>query len=163
MNLRAKLGYTAAALTMIAALLTPFVLYGLFSKGVAAVGFHVDEVYSGGPKLRTIANGVYTITVHRAVYPHLLQSEKPFVQLDWSPAEKLPWRISDLVDMDGDGSPDARISFDIPRDPKAALHVDVDPLNPRYASMHNAGKERFSRLIVRVDDAIVVRVPLARP
>lgn len=162
MNLRANIGYTAAALTMLAALATPFVLYGLFGKGVAALGLHVDEVYSGGPKLRTVANGDYSITVHRAVYPHLLQSEKPFVQLDWSPAVKLPSHVSDVVDIDGDGLPDARISFDVPRDPKAPLHVDVDPLSAHYAGMHNAGRERFSKLIVRVDDAIIVRVPLAR-
>jgi len=34
-------------------------------------------------------------------------------------------------------------------------------LNPRYESMQNAGKEKFSRLIVRVDNAILVRIPLA--
>lgn len=160
MDLRAKLGYTAAALTVLATLLAPFVLYGLFSKGVAALGLHVDEVYSGGPKLRVIDNGTYSITVHRAVYPHLLQSEKPFVELDWGPAEKLPAHVSDTVDIDGDGLSDARVSFDVPRDPKAPLRVDVDSLNPHYQGMHNAGRERFSRLIVRVDNAIIVRVPL---
>lgn len=161
MNLRAKLGITAAALTILAALLTPFVLYGLFSKGIAGMGLHVDEVYSGGPTLRTVANGAYTITVHRAVYPHLLQSEHPFVQLDWSPADKLPPRLSDLVDLDGDGQPDMRVSFNVPADPRIPLRVDVDSLNPRYQGMHDVGRERFSRLIVRVDSAIVVRVPLA--
>jgi hypothetical protein len=39
----------------------------------------------------------------------------------------------------------------------------VEPLNPRYQAMHSVGKERFSRLIVRVDNAILVRVPLANP
>jgi hypothetical protein len=75
----------------------------------------------------------------------------------------LPQRVSDLVDVDGDGQPDIRVSFDVPRDPKAPLHVDVDSLNPRYQAMRNAGKERYSRLIVRVDNAILVRVPLANP
>lgn len=163
MNLRAKLGYTAAALTMLAALLTPFLLYGLFSKGVVNLGLHVDEVYSGGPKLRTIASGAYTITVHRAVYPHLLQSERPFVQLDWSPAGALPEHVSDAIDIDGDGRPDVRVNFEVSRDTKAPLRVDVDPLNPRYASMRNTGKQGFSKLIVRVDDAVIVRVPLAHP
>jgi hypothetical protein len=51
----------------------------------------------------------------------------------------------------------------VPRDPKAPLHVDVDSLNPRYQAMQNAGKEKYSRLIVRVDNAILVRVPLANP
>ena len=33
--------------------------------------------------------------------------------------------------------------------------------NPQYEALRNAGKEKFSALIVRVDDAIMVRVPLA--
>ena len=71
MKLRAKLGYVAAALTMVAALLVPFVLYGSIAKGVAALGLHVDEIYSGGPKVRTIQHGAYTIDVHRTVTPHM--------------------------------------------------------------------------------------------
>jgi hypothetical protein len=124
---------------------------------------HVDEVYTGGPKVRTIPMGAYSIDVHRPVYPHMLQSEKPFVQLDWQPVSALPQHISDAVDIDGDGQPDVRVSFDVPRDPKAPLHVDVDSLNPRYEAVQHAGKEKYSRLIVRVDDAILVRVPLGKP
>jgi hypothetical protein len=122
----------------------------------------VDEVYSGGPKVRAIPMGAYSIDVHRPVYPHMLQSEKPFVQLDWQPVSALPQHVSDTVDIDGDGQPDIRVSFDVPRDPKAPLRVNVDSLSPRYEAMH-AGKERFSRLIVRVDNVILVRVPLAKP
>jgi hypothetical protein len=39
--------------------------------------------------------------------------------------------------------------------------VNVEALNPQYEAMRDVGKERFSKLIVRVDDAILVRVPLA--
>jgi hypothetical protein len=163
MKLRPVLGYTAAALTLLAALLTPFLLYGLFSKGVAALPIHVDEVYSGGPKARAISMGAYSIDVHRPVSPHFLQSEKPFVQLDWTPVSALPPHVSDVVDVDGDGQPDIRVSFDVPRDPKAPLSVNVESMNPRYKAMSNVGKDRFSRLIVRVDNAILVRVPLAKP
>lgn len=163
MKLRAILGYTAAGATMLVALITPFILYGFFADRVAALPLHIDEVYSGGPKVRTIPMGAYSIDIHRPVYPHFLQSEKPFVQLDWTPVSDLPSHISDVVDVDGDGQPDIRVSFDVPRDPKAPLRVDVESLNPRYQAMQNAGKERFSRLIVRVDNAILVRVPLANP
>jgi hypothetical protein len=162
MKLRAKLGYAAAVLTMVAALLTPFVLYGSFAKGVAALGLHVDEIYSGGPKVRSIQHGAYNIDVHRAVTPHLLQSERPFVQLDWTPVSALPAQVADVVDVDGDGQPDLRVSFDVPRDSKANLHVDVESLNPRFEAVRNAGKEKYSRLIVRVDNTIMVRVPIAR-
>jgi len=120
-------------------------------------------MYSGGPKVRAIPMGAYSIDVHRPVYPHMLQSEKPFVQLDWQPVSALPQHVSDAVDVDGDGQPDIRVSFDVPKDPKAPLRVDVDSLNPRYETMRNAGKEKYSRLIVRVDKAILVRVPLVKP
>ena len=163
MKIRATLGYTAAGITMLAALLAPFLLYGMFTKGFASLGLHVDEMYSGGPKVRTIQLAAYSIDIHRPVYPHMLQTEKPFVQLDWKPVSALPPHVSDVVDVDGDGQPDIRVSFDVPKDAKTTLRVNVEALNPRYQSMQNVGKEKFSRLIVRVDDAILVRVPLAHP
>ena len=155
-----KLGYTAAGMTVLAAVLVPFLLFGLFTKGFTKLGLHVDEMYSGGPTVRTIKENGYTIAIHRAVYPHMLQTEKPFVQLDWKPVSALPQHVSEAVDVDGDGRPDVRVSFDVPRDPKTPLRVDVDALNPRYQAMRNVGKQKFSELIVRVDDAILVRVPL---
>ncbi len=163
MSLRSKLGYTAATLTVLVALLTPFVLMGLLSKGFAGLGLHVDEMYSGGPKIRTVPYAAYAVAIHRPVHPHMLQNEMPFVQLDWSPASALPAHVSDTVDIDGDGQPDIRASFDVPVDPKAPLRVDVDSHNPRYEAMHNAGKERYSRLIARVDNSILIRIPLAHP
>ena len=158
----AKLGYTAAGLTVFAAVLAPFLLWGLLTKGFSSLGLHVDEVYTGGAKIRTVQAAGYTIDIHRQVSPHLFQREKPFVQLDWKPASALPPHVSDVVDIDGDGKPDIRVSFDVPRDAKTPLRVDVEPLNPRYEAMQNVGKDKFSALIVRVDDAILVRIPLAR-
>jgi hypothetical protein len=155
-----KLGYTVAGMTVLAAVLVPFVLMGLFTKGFTKLGLHVDEMYSGGPTVRTIQEDGYTVTIHKAVYPHLLQTEKPFVQLDWKPVNALPQHVSDAVDVDGDGQPDVRVSFDVPKDPKTPLRADVDALNPRYQAMRNVGKRKFSELIVRVDDAILVRIPL---
>ena len=155
-----KLGYTAAGMTVLAAVLVPFLLMGLFTNGFTKLGLHVDQMYSGGPTARTIQEGGYTVTIHKAVYPHLLQTEKPFVQIDWKPVNALPQHVSDAVDVDGDGQPDVRVSFDVPKDPKTPLRVDVDTLNPRYQAMRNVEKQKFSELIVRVDDAILVRVPL---
>jgi hypothetical protein len=161
MKIRAKLGYTAAGMTVFAAVLTPFLLMGLFTKGFASLGLHVDEMYTGGPKVRTIKTAAYSIDIHRPVSPHMLQREKPFVQLDWKPASALPGHVSDVVDVDGDGQPDICVSFDVPKDARTPLRVSVEALNPRYEAMRNVGKESFSRLIVRVDNAILVRVPLA--
>jgi len=158
----AKLGYTAAGLTIFAALLVPFFLYGFFTRGFSRLGLHVDEVYSGGPTIRTIQQGEYTIDIHRQVTPHVWQREKSFVQLDWKPVSALPSHVADAVDIDGDGKPDVSVSFDVPKNPKAKLRVNVEPLNPRYAAMRNVGRGKFSELIVRVDDAILVRIPLVR-
>lgn len=163
MKLRSKLGYTAGGATVFAALLVPFLLMGLFTKGFTALGLRVDEMYSGGPKVRTVQAAGYSIDIHRPVSPHMLQREKPFVQLDWKPVSALPPHVSDVVDIDDDGSPDICVSFDVPREAKTPLRVSVEAVNPKYEAMRNVGKEKFSRLIVRVDDAIVVRVPLARP
>jgi hypothetical protein len=155
-----KLGYTAAGMTVVVAVLVPFLLMGMFAKGFAKLGLHVDEMYSGGPVLRTIQTLGYTIDIHRAVSPHMLQTEKPFVELEWKPVAALPDHVNDTVDIDGDGQPDVRVSFEVPKDPKAPLRVNVDSLNPHYQGMRNVGKQKFSELIVRVDDAILVRIPL---
>jgi hypothetical protein len=74
----------------------------------------------------------------------------------------LPAHVSDMVNIDGRGQPDVLVSFDVPKDPKYPLRVDVKPLTPRYQAMRSVGKDNFSRLIVRVDNAILVRVPLTK-
>ncbi len=158
---KAKLGYTAAGLTLLGAVLVPFLLMGTFTKAFSSLGLHVDEMYSGGPKLRTIQAAGYTIDVHRPVSPHMLQREHAFVQLDWRPVSTLPPHVSDTLDVDGDGQPDVRVTFDLPPNPKATLHANVESLNPHYRSVQNLGRQQYSALIVRVDDAILVRVPLA--
>jgi hypothetical protein len=163
MKPRAFFGYTGAALTVVLAVLTPFWLSGFFTRGVAALPLHIDEVISGGPAVRAIPMGAYSIQIHRPVYPHLLQREVPFVQLDWKPANALAPHVSDVVDIDGDGQPDVRVTFVVPSDPKAPLHVTADPLNPNYGALKNVGKPRFSSLIVRVDEAILVRIPVLKP
>lgn len=115
-KLTAKLGYTGAGVTVLAAVLAPFLLYGLFTRGFSSLGLHVDEMYSGGPKVRTIQAAGYTIEIHQKVSPHMMQRETPFVQLDWRPASALPPHVSDVVDIDGDGKPDIQVSFDVPKD-----------------------------------------------
>ncbi len=162
MKFKARMGYLGAGLTLAAALLAPFALYGLFTKGFTHLGLRVSETYTGGPIVRTLAASGYTIGIHQRVPPHMLQREKTFVQLDWKPAAALPPHVSDVVDIDGDGQADVRIDFDVPRDLKAPLHGAVQSLNPLYEDLPSVGKAKFSVLIVRVDDAIVVRVPLAR-
>jgi len=158
----AKFGYTAAGLTVLAAALAPFVLFGAFTNGFASLGLHVSEMYSGGPTVRTVQMAGYVVDIHRPVAPHMLEREKSFVQLDWKPVSALPPHVFDLVDIDGDGKPDVSVTFDVPQDPKAPLRVNVESLNPRYQAMHDVGRLKFSELIVRIDDAVLVRVPVTR-
>jgi hypothetical protein len=157
------LGYAAAGLTVAFAALTPFVFYGYFSRIVAGAGFHTDPVYSGGDPERVIDKGSYQLVVHRPVPDQtLLGNRESFVQLTWKPAAAVPDRVSEEIDVDNDGRADLRVAFEVPRDPAAELQVDVAPLSALVQPMSRVGKESFSRLIARVGDGIVVRVPLAR-
>jgi len=160
-RLKSILGYTAAALTVAATMLTPFLLMNFFTRGVAATGLRIDPVYTGGEVVREIARDGYRVRVHRAVYPGTpLQRIEPFVQLDWTPAAALPAQVSEEVDLDGDGQADLRARFSVPRDPNAELRVDVEPLGPRVKALRGVGKESFHAMIARVGEAVVVRVPL---
>jgi len=77
--------------------------------------------------------------------------------------ERCPTTFLTWSDVDVHGQPDLRVSFDVPKDAKTPLRVNVEGLNPRNEAMRNVGKEKFSRLIVRVGNAILVLVPLAHP
>ena len=155
------LGYAAAALTIAAAVLTPFLLIDVFTRGVAATGVRIDPAYAGGEPLRIIDRGAYRVVVHRPVLRRSpLERTGSFVQLTWTPAAGLPAHVSDEIDLEGDGRPDLRAVFDLPRDPAAELRVDVAPLGPRVMPMAGVGKQSFSCLIARVADSVVVRVPL---
>jgi len=160
-SIRPILGYTAAALTVLAAVLTPFVLIGLFTRGVAATGVSVDPVYTGGKVSHTVVRQNYQVVVHSPVSPRgPLQRGAPYVQLVWQPATALPPRVSDEIDLTDDRQADLRVTFDVPRDPKAELRVDVEPLTALVQPLRRVGKESLSSLIARVGDTIVVRVPL---
>jgi hypothetical protein len=89
-----------------------------------------------------------------------LSATGSFVQIVWKPVSALPAMVSEPLDLDGDGQPDCVVSFQVPRDPQAKLRVTVKPLNNLVQPMNGVGKDSFSSLIARVNDTIVVRVPL---
>jgi hypothetical protein len=161
MKIKPTLGYAGAALTIALAIATPFVLMGAFAKGIGRLPLHVDDMYGGGARVRTVSMSGYSINIHQAFKPHMLQRARPFVQLAWTPVSALPPRVNDAVDIDGDGKPDVKLTFDAPKDPKAPLRVEVEALNKDFQPMHDVGKKSFSELIVRVDDSIIVRIPKA--
>jgi hypothetical protein len=157
------LAYTAAALTIVAAILTPFVLMPWFTRGVAALGLHTDAVYSGGDVAYSLEKPGYRIVVYHPVVPTaLLSGSQAFVQIAWEPASALPARVADEVDLDGDGRPDLVATFAVPRDANAELRADVMSKSPRVASMRGIARQSFTSAIVRVGDRIVLRIPLNR-
>jgi hypothetical protein len=158
-GIRSFLGYTAAALTIAVAFLTPFLLIGLFSRGVARTGIRINDAYSGGEARAEIDRGAYRVVVNKPVLPTApLQRLEPFVQVSWSPAAKLPETVAEVVDLDRDGKPDADIRFRVPRDPAQPLEAEVTALSPATASVR-LGRGSFSSMICRAGDRIVVRLP----
>jgi len=156
----AVLAYTAAGLTLLVAAAVPFFLMGFFTNVVAHAGLHVDAAYVGGPVARTLDRNGYRILIGQPVYPHALQRIEPFVQIAFTPADKLPAQVSDEIDLDGDGQPDVRVSFALPAGARAPAQGNVVALNGKYQSFAGPGGGSFSRLMVRAGNQIVVRVPL---
>jgi hypothetical protein len=160
-RLTAVLGYTWAALTVVAMLVTPFVLFDVFVNAVAATGVRVDPVYGGGDSLHTIVKEGYRVVVNRPVLPIApLSRDEPFVQMAWEPVGALPEHVADEVDLDGDGRADLRADFDVPRDSDAALYANVTPLGEKVRPLRRVSRGALSSLIARVEDRIVLRVPL---
>ena len=155
---RSVLAYSGARFSTSSSL--PFKLIRGFAGLVAHAGLRVDSVYTGGEIARTIRHAGYQVAIHRPVRPHWLQRAEPFVQVDFSPAAALPAIVNQELDLDNDGRPDVRVHFSVPADPQASLHGSVVALNARFLPLSNVSDDSFSRLLARVDDRIVLRVPL---
>jgi len=156
----AGLAYVGAALTLVIAICVPFVLYPAFTKAIGKSGLHIEDTYTGGAVERTIARDGFEIEVHQAVRPRALERIEPFVEIVFKPLKALPGHVDEAIDLDGDGQPDVRVSFDVPADAHAKIRGDVTALNGEYRSLTGVGGNSFSRLLVRTDDSVVVRVPL---
>jgi hypothetical protein len=156
-----RLGVTAAVLTVVFAVAAPVLWYSPLSQAIGRAPLRVDPIFSGGEVARTLARPGYAIAIYKPVNKRgWLSSNRPFVQLAWKPAAALPAHVRETIDLDGDGRPDLVVNFDVPRAEKAPLRVDVEPLSARVVAMHGVAIDSFSNLIARVNDAIVVRVPL---
>lgn len=155
------LAYAVAVLTIAVAVVGPLVWFGAFSRAAAKTSLRIDPIYSGGEPARVIARQGYQMVVYKPVLKRApLAQGGPFVQVVWKPVSGLPAAISDAVDLDGDGQPDCVVSFQVPRDPRAELRVTVKPLTGLVQPMNAVGKDSFTSLIARVNDTIVLRVPL---
>jgi hypothetical protein len=160
-RLIAILGYATAVLTIAVAVVAPLFWFGVFSRAAARTSLRIDPVYTGGEPARVIARDGYQIVVYKPVPKRApLSQAASFVQIVWKPASALPPAISEPVDLDGDGRPDCVVCFQVPRDPHTKLRVTVEPLTALVQPMNAVGRDSFSSLIARVNDTIVVRVPL---
>jgi hypothetical protein len=155
-KLRSILGNSGAVLTLALAAVTPFLLFGWFQSAIGAAHLRIDPTYSGGEISHVVERAGYRIVVNRPV-PRRSPWQRigPFVQVAWTPADRLPAHFSDEVDLDGDGVPDVRVAID-----SQGLVVDVTPLGARHRPMHSRGVTSFSTLIARVKDGLVVRIPI---
>jgi hypothetical protein len=160
-RLSSALGYTAAVLTIAVAVVGPMFWFGFFTRAAAKTSLRIDPNYTGGEPARTIDHGSYQVVIYKPVEKRApLSPIGSFVQIVWKPVAALPATISEPLDLDGDGKADCVVSFEAPRNPRAKLLVSVKPLTGLVEPMNTVGKDSFSSLIARVNDTIVVRVPL---
>lgn len=105
MKVKSVLGYTIAALA-VPAVIAMFVSMHMLAGGlVNSTGLHVSPWLTGGEVIRTIDHGAYKTMVHRPVCDGLFgERSKGFIQVDWTPQAKLPARIDEAIDVDGDGT-----------------------------------------------------------
>ena len=162
-RLTAILGYTGAALTVAAMLVSPFVLFNFLGRVLVHTGIHVDPAYGGGDSVRTIEKEGYRVVVNRPVLPIApFSGVAPFVQMGWEPASALPTHVSDDVDLDGDGSADLCAIFDVPHDAGAPLYADITPVGDKVRPLQRVSRNGMSAFAARVNDRVVLRVPLTK-
>jgi hypothetical protein len=162
---KAILGYTAAVLTIAAAVIGPLFWFGFFERLTASSGLRIDPVYTGGEPAQVLHRkgdrGAYDVIVYRPVARRApLAAGGEFLQVVWKPASSLPATVREQIDFEPGGRPGFIATFDCPRDKQAPLRLDVTPLSPRVLALQGIGRGDFTRLIARVNDTIVIRVPL---
>ena len=156
-------GYLAATGVLVVLILGPFVLMPCFSRLVGELGIRPHPRYAGGPVVRTLQRGGYQIELSApagAMGP--LERTRPFVQVAWSPAEAVPEVVDERLDLHGDGRPEVRLSFRVPRDPRTPLQGRVEVLDAtRVEPLAELGRSAdLSAMLVRVDHRIVARIPV---
>ena len=163
-RLLSVLSYVGAGASLAVAACTPFVLTGVFAQAVARTGVRVDPVYTGGVVARTLVRDGYLVDIDQPVRPHALQPVDSFVQIAFRPVRALPRRVSEEVDLDGDGQPDVLVRFSVPSNAEARPTGEVVALNGKFRSFRAPENDVwFSQLIAQSGDAILVRIPMNAP
>lgn len=111
-KLKQAAGYVWAAVVFAAAM-AALPHYESLGRRIAAAGFRISPVFSGGEVARTIERGGYRVFIHRPVFDSLLREKKDgFVQIDWGPYEALRGRLTEKLDLYGDGREESVLELD---------------------------------------------------
>lgn len=152
-KLKSVLGYTVAALS-IPLLLAAMAVWAVFTElpGQLAVqaGLKTSPNWTGAEVVQTIGHGVYQTEVHRPVFDALIgEHKKGFIQVAWRPADGLPARIDEEIDVDADGQADFRIDLDT-----ATRQASVTPHSPNVLEL---------RGVYDLGETLAIRVTLKNP
>jgi hypothetical protein len=105
-------GYTLAFLAVPLVLATFIGMSFWAGNLVSATGLKVSPWFSGGEVWRTVDRETYQTQIHKPVFDGLLSAQsKGFVQVDWTPADSLPEKIDEIIDVYGDGQAVFRVEF----------------------------------------------------
>lgn len=100
-KLKAILGYTVAAL-MILAMLLLLIKRQMLEDMLVKAGIRPTAWFAGGDAAQTIPRNGYTVTVNHPVFKRLLgDASDGFVQLHYLPQPNLPATINEQVSVDG--------------------------------------------------------------
>ena len=149
-RLKSFLGYFAAALSGLVMLATLPALIFLTEPFIRVSGLAVSAKYTGGQVAQTIDHGAYQTRVHKPAFEALIgESKQGFFQVDWAPLDRLPPRIDEEIDADGDGLADLRLEVDT-----VSKRSTLTPYAPWVLDLEGTFK---------LKDAMMVRVRLRNP
>jgi len=113
-KIKSILGYMVAVSSTLIMLATIPGLMFLAEPLISVTGLTISPKYSGGEVVRTIDHDAYQTQVHRMVFDDVLIGERKegFIQVNWTPLDRLPARIDEEIDADGDGQADFRVEVD---------------------------------------------------
>lgn len=144
-RLKKFLGYTLACISLPIVLAT-FIGMNFFSETLAkATGVVVSPQFTGGNVINTISHDKYNTLIHRSVFDGLLEEKKNgFVQLEWTPLDKLPSQVKEDIDFDGDGNKDFNVEFD-----SSTCKAAITSYNPKVTKLEGCYKFKNS-IAIRV-------------
>lgn len=149
-RIKAFLGYAIAVFTIFVVLAT-FIGNDLFGNLIVkATGITVSPLFTGGEVVRNIDHDDYQTEIHEAVFAGLLKpSDTGFVQVNWVKVEKIPERLVEDIDFDGDGAVDFSVEYDTKEN-----QASIIPYNPNVIGLEDT---------YELKDAFAIRVILKNP